>query len=104
MKKSLGSNLTNEDGNLLGLPSDFYYDVLKIEFDGREESSDDDRSDDGAHYIYEKMGNMILVEMNSEIKLVKMNSETDTKIHFKKSDTKINLKKQSLKKLLCWIV
>ena len=64
---SFRSNLTNENGNLLWLPSDFYYDVLKIEFDGRGKSSDDERSDDGAHYIYEKMGNMILVEMNLEI-------------------------------------
>ena len=61
------SNLTNENGNLLWLPSDFYYDVLKIKFDGRGKSSDDERSDDGAHYIYEKMGNVILVEMNSKI-------------------------------------
>lgn len=63
---SFRSNLINENGNLLWLPSDFYYDVLKIKFDGRGKSCDDERSDDGAHYIYEKMGNMILVEMNSK--------------------------------------
>ena len=73
--KSFRNNLTNENGNLLWLPSDFYYDVLKIEFDGRGKSSDDERSDDGAHYIYEKMGNMILVEMNLE---------TDTKFLLQK--------------------
>ena len=63
---SFESNLVNENGNLLWLQADFYYYALKIEFDGQRKSCDNERSDDGAHYIYEKMENMILVEMNSE--------------------------------------
>ena len=76
---SFRSILTNENGNLLWLPSDFYYDVIKIEFDGRGKSSDDERSDDRAHYIYEKMGNMILVEMNLEIDTKNLSQKTESK-------------------------
>ena len=64
--KSLEINLTNEDGNLLWLPSDFYYDVLKFKYDEQKRVNKNIKANKDGIYHYNEIFDCIFLEIDSE--------------------------------------
>lgn len=65
--KNVEDNFTNENGNLLWLPSDFYYDVLKFKSDSDEQNTVDKIANKDGIYHYNETDDCFFLEIDSKI-------------------------------------